>query len=440
MTLVLHVACTDASLNQAGRRLEVASRLTIGRGPDNDLVLDDPNRHLSKNHCVIDFDGREYRITDTSTNGVFLNHSGERLPRGAAVPLPEGSVIQLGSWEIAVAAVAPGQSAAAPSPIGVDDGLFGDPFADPAGLPSGGALPPSPAPPGLSQPFAPLIPDDADLFGPGSDFGLGGGPTQADHAPSDQAFFAPPRVTTEQLPDDWEAQSFGGLPNGGAARADLDRAAGLPRERMAAMPPLRPSGGEGGDSAALAAFLAALGFAGAAALSPVEKARLMQAAGEALRTVAKGLMEVLAARANTKQEFRIERTMIGARDNNPLKFSGDVDEALRVMLLGKTPGFLAARQAMEEALGDIKSHQLAVLAGMQAGLATVIARFDPAKLEQRMEQRSLLDGVLPGARKARFWDLFKSLYRELAVELEDDFQKAFGNAFARAYKDQLDRL
>jgi len=63
MTLVLHVACTDASLNQAGRRLEVASRLTIGRGPDNDLVLDDPNRHLSKNHCVIDFDGREYRIT-----------------------------------------------------------------------------------------------------------------------------------------------------------------------------------------------------------------------------------------------------------------------------------------------------------------------------------------------------------------------------------------
>jgi type VI secretion system FHA domain protein len=166
----------------------------------------------------------------------------------------------------------------------------------------------------------------------------------------------------------------------------------------------------------------------------------MQAAGEALRTVVKGLMEVLAARANTKQEFRIERTMVGARDNNPLKFSGDVDEALRVMLLGKTPGFLPARQAMEEAVGDIKSHQLAVLAGMQAGLATVIARFDPAKLEQNMEQRSLLAGVLPGARKARFWDLFKSLYRELAVELEDDFQKAFGNAFARAYKDQLDRL
>ena len=358
MTLVLHVACTDASLNQAARRLEVASRLTIGRGPDNDLVLDDPNRHLSKNHCVIDFDGRDYRITDTSTNGVFLNHSAERLPRGAAVPLAEGSVIQLGSYEIAVAAVAPSQGVAGTPATGVDDGLFGDPFAGPVGG-SGGASP-SPVPPGVGPaPFAPLIPDDADLFGHGDD-PLLSVPTQSDHAPSDQAFFAPPRATPERLPDDWESSAIGGLPNGGMPRGDFERAV-VPRQRLGAAAAPRLGGGDAGDSAALSAFLTELGLAGVA-LGPAEKMRLMQAAGAAFRAAVSGLIDVLAARASTKQEFRIERTMIGARNNNPLKFSGDADEALRVMLLGKTPGFMPAGQAIEEALGDIKGHQLAVLA------------------------------------------------------------------------------
>jgi len=78
MSLVLHLDSNDPALREvAGRRVEVASRMTIGRGSDNDLVLPDPNRHLSKNHCTIAFDGRGYTITDTSTNGVFLNNGPE---------------------------------------------------------------------------------------------------------------------------------------------------------------------------------------------------------------------------------------------------------------------------------------------------------------------------------------------------------------------------
>jgi type VI secretion system protein len=61
-------------------------------------------------------------------------------------------------------------------------------------------------------------------------------------------------------------------------------------------------------------------------------------------------------------------------------------------------------------------------------------------LEKRLEQGSLIEGILPGARKARYWELFKALYKEIATELEDDFQKAFGAEFARAYRAQIDRL
>ena len=45
----------------------------IGRMPGCDWVLEDPEGHVSKKHCRIDYVSGRYRITDTSTNGVYLN-------------------------------------------------------------------------------------------------------------------------------------------------------------------------------------------------------------------------------------------------------------------------------------------------------------------------------------------------------------------------------
>ena len=107
MPLILQLTSSDPALREAAaRRIEVATRLTIGRGGDNDLVLPDPDRHLSKNHCAITFEGGGYAVTDTSTNGVFLDGAAERLPRGVPVGLAQGSVIRLGNYELTVTAVA----------------------------------------------------------------------------------------------------------------------------------------------------------------------------------------------------------------------------------------------------------------------------------------------------------------------------------------------
>jgi type VI secretion system protein len=499
MPLILKLDSTDPKLQQAARRIEVADHLTIGRGSDNDLVLSDPERHLSKNHCAIAFDGRTYTVTDMSTNGVFLNNGPERLPRGTPVPLAEGNLLRLGDYTITITAIAPsGPAHAAPyaAPLGhaphaapaSDDALFGDPLADPdpfagpdpfAARPTPSLQTPShPMPsypmsghpmsghatphdsgddelfgaPSGSKPAAsgPLIPDDDDLFGDHRPAEPWQGASQADHAPSDQAFFAPPKATIETIPDDWDLSDLGVSPAKPARTPPhpvdegfAEPLLGTPHPTPATpaprinSPPAGPA--SAGDAGAIASFLAAAGLAGTT-LSDAEKAALMRLAGEALLSTVQGLTDILAARSTTKQEFRIERTTLGARNNNPLKFSASIEEAMRVMLLGRVPGFLTATQAIEEALGDVKSHQLAVLAGMQVALTTVIARFDPAKLEQRLEQKSLIDGILPSARKARYWELFKGLYKEIATELEDDFQSLFGAEFARAYKEQIDKL
>jgi type VI secretion system protein len=470
MSLVLQLDSTDPAVRgTAQRRIEVKQKLTIGRGSSNDLVLPDPDRVVSTNHCMILFDGRGYAVVDTrSKNGTFLNNSPERLPADVPMPLAEGNSVRVGNYELTVTAIAPpgaGAGNAAPvRPQGPahDDELFGDPFSDPfAGPPGVGhhrqpAPPPAaPQPHGDDDIFGPspgagagsVIPDDVELFGDPKPDASWQGASHSDHAPSDQAYFVPPKVQVESIPDDWDLSDLGVAPGQvpPAARSVSPQAAfaeaedAAPRRPALAMPRPQPLAGGGDEDAAIASFLAAVGLGGTT-LTAAEKTALMTLAGEALVATVRGLTEILAARSTTKQEFRIERTMIGAKNNNPLKFSASLDEAMRVMLLGRVPGFLTAKQAIEEGLRDVKSHQLAVLAGMQVALGTVIGRFDPAKLEQRIEKSSLIEGILPGARKARYWELFKALYKEIAHELEDDFQSVFGAEFARAYKEQIEKL
>jgi type VI secretion system FHA domain protein len=91
-------------------------------------------------------------------------------------------------------------------------------------------------------------------------------------------------------------------------------------------------------------------------------------------------------------------------------------------------------------MDDIKAHELAVMAGMQVALKALLDRFDPDNLEKRIEQSSVWDNILPGNRKAKYWELFREHYREIAREAEDDFHGLFGREFSRAYERQAKQV
>jgi len=74
----------------------------IGRRSSCDWVLADPDGHISKQHCQIDFVGGRYRITDTSTNGVFLNDRNTPIGFGASAELQDGDLLFIGDYDIAV--------------------------------------------------------------------------------------------------------------------------------------------------------------------------------------------------------------------------------------------------------------------------------------------------------------------------------------------------
>ncbi len=84
--------------------------IAIGRGAGNDWTLPDPKKLLSKTHCRIDFVGDHYTITDTSTNGVFINAAAAPLGRDNSAVLSDGDRLTLGHYEINV------QLTASPAP------------------------------------------------------------------------------------------------------------------------------------------------------------------------------------------------------------------------------------------------------------------------------------------------------------------------------------
>ncbi|HEU0201523.1 MAG TPA: type VI secretion system-associated FHA domain protein TagH [Burkholderiaceae bacterium] len=167
---------------------------------------------------------------------------------------------------------------------------------------------------------------------------------------------------------------------------------------------------------------------------------LMRVYGELLRIATEGTLQLLIARALTKREVHAEATMIAARENNPLKFSPSVEVALQHLLAPAGRGFMSPPRALKDAYNDLRSHQVGVMAGMQAALSGVLARFNPAELERRLTQKTVLESVLPMQRKARLWDLFTTLYNDISQEAEEDFHTLFGKAFVTAYEAQIEKL
>jgi FHA domain-containing protein len=173
---------------------------------------------------------------------------------------------------------------------------------------------------------------------------------------------------------------------------------------------------------------------------PALTPELMELVGQLLHEAVRGTVDLLRARTTVKHELRAEVTTIVAKNNNPLKFSPNVEVALEHLLAPPARGFIAAAPAMHDAYEDLCTHQFAFVAGMQAVLEAALQRFDPAALEGRLGTRSLLHGLLPAARHARLWEMFTEHYARIRGEAADDFHALFGHAFLAAYDEHVKRL
>jgi type VI secretion system protein ImpI len=193
---------------------------------------------------------------------------------------------------------------------------------------------------------------------------------------------------------------------------------------------------DAGSSGDVEAFLRQI--AGAAGIAPDLFARrdhqeLAEEIGAVLRTTVEELSLLLKARAAAKVLAKnAHRTLINATDNNPLKFVPGTEEMLDIMFAKRRTGYLDARHSLEDGFRDLKTHEFATYAAMQAALSRLLDDLSPEAIERKLPPSSF------ASKKSRAWDALVATWetRERAHEngMLDVFLAYFSEAYAKASK------
>ena len=144
--MTLRLILESSSQPQARTEARLADgQLSIGRGEECGWQLVDPNMFVSRRHAVITGQGGQYRVTDESSGGLFIDAASAPLGQGAVATLAPGMRLRLGDFVIRVEM--DNAAAAAPEPV-ARPAMFGDDFFTPRP-----EAPPPPRPASLPDPF-----------------------------------------------------------------------------------------------------------------------------------------------------------------------------------------------------------------------------------------------------------------------------------------------
>jgi type VI secretion system protein len=424
--------------------------MAIGRGLESDWVLPDPERLVSSKHCVIQYKDDRYYLTDNSTNGVELVNAGVRLRRGNSEPLEDGEIIRMGDYEIR-ARIHCEIKLSDSSVAGMDSS---NSFEALMGRQNKAASVPLEAlsaghfQAGVAQD---TFPDLFDFLSPSSVPPA----TRSDHVPAERHDFRPPVPaaspepvaqpvpvsTPGVIPEDWDLFADAPKPISSAPFVQPPpEQVSEPANATPSTPAVERCVNEatGDQPDLLKAFLRGAGL-DQLRIEPAQVQVQMESIGRSYRLMIEGLIDVLRARSSLKGELRLQQTMIRPVENNPLKFAPNVDEALLLLLRHGNQAFMPPDQAIADSFDDLRAHQLAVMAGVEAAIKALLKRFEPAELEARMGKSGALSNLF-GSRQAQNWHQFTERYAQISREAEEDFQVLFGREFGRAYEEHSARL
>lgn len=501
---------------------------TIGRGSDNEWVVEDNECFISSQHSKVSFENGQYYLTDLSTNGTFSNGSPDPIGKGNAIKLNDGDKFSLGDYEFLASVWQPEEKT---------PDLNQGPFADTAAAIAEHQVVENPAVNNLATANQQV--SDNDYFASAnsmSDDGFASSITghisnsellfspdpiqtdplaaldSANHIPeinqfdnnvfpavsqSDQADpmqqsinWPESTVETGGIPENWEDDVFGVAPET-SNKSDLlfnepkssfvndqkstpvqvDKKSALEKanekilteieilkkqaQRQAlkdqiqkntqsqSKPVEKPSKQDSTSAKRNTtnnekSLIEALGLS-SHNLSDEKVIEVNQIVGELVRETITGMMQVLSSRSSIKNEFRMNVTTIQPVENNPLKFSANVEDAIENMFVKDGNAYIKPVDAIKEGFEGIAEHQIAILAGIRTAFKGVLNRFDPEVLEQRFEKFNK-PGIIPGMSKSKNWDSYTQYYKELVDDMDSSFQHLFGYEFVQSYEEQLQKL
>jgi len=461
------------ALGKRSSRLFGVTGGKIGRAGDNDWILPDPDRYVSSHHCKVDFRAGQWVLEDTSTNGVFINGSDTPASVEGAYTLQDGDRLRLGDYEVLVSIderndFSADESGQIPAPPRVrnksnvkshpraTDGDLGEEL-DLSDLLTDSAIAPAPLLPPRHAPSSSGPLDLESALALDSDDLKAMGPIPATPAPAKApktAFSsllgesgehktvarprkpeAPPKLEEPRKADDWHMQTrpydrkaLQALTSP-AALAKLEKPEPERPKRVAESSTAEPSSG-------IEALCRGAGI-DPASLPVDQQNALLTLAGQMLREAVLGLMESLKGRTDLKSRMRLSQTTIQPGENNPLKFSASVDEAVLKLLDPHGSRYLGPIEAIRESFADIRTHQAGLVGSIQAAVDELMNRIEPGELQERFD-RGLKRGPLLGAtNKMKYWDLYTEFYQVLNQRSEQGLPTLFSEEFARTYAEKV---
>lgn len=455
------------ALGKRSSRLFGVTGGRIGRAADNDWILPDPERYISSHHCKVEFRAGRWILEDTSTNGVFINGSDVPASVDGVYSLKDGDRLRLGDYEILVSiderqdfpADASGQLPAPsrtarrePEPIedlGEDLDLT-DLLSDATVKPAGPARAPQPTMTSTldlgralgidlqpSRPSPPPPPPTNNLTNTVPGRQRSGFQSLLD-PPPDEA------DRTVRKNEDWQMQtqpydrkSLQALTSGAALGRPLDKPIPPPIAQQPTQPVVerRREGSTLEPSNGVEAFCRGAGIDPSALPLEAQHA-LLQLAGQMTREVVLGLMDTLKGRSDQKNRLRLSQTTIQPAENNPLKFSASVDEALLKLLDSHSTRYLGPVEAIRDSFADLRTHQIALSAAVQAAIDEVMNRIEPGELQERFDRGLKRGALLGAANKMKYWDLYSEFYQILNQRNEQNLPTLFAEELSRTYAEK----
>ncbi|MEH8017653.1 type VI secretion system-associated FHA domain protein TagH [Rheinheimera muenzenbergensis] len=395
---------------------------TLGRSEQSDWCLPDPERVVSGVHALIHFSAGNYSIVDKSTNGLFVNRAVEALGAGNSHTLQHGDILCLGDYEIQVALVDAGATA-----VSADNSVKEQHSnaSDKAGI--------APATAGLliDDLMAPLLASrNANVTtnsNPQSAVAERPAMAPAQPAELDQHFLAPAAMIPDDWDNSWQVDEL---------QPQLNSTASSPLPRTQTAAPAKATSVN--DDACMQAFLRGLAVADVNAQT-LGSAVWWEQLGLAFAQSLQGVLSVMRERSQVKNRFRVNQTTFQQRENNPLKFSANLEDAFYNLFNRPGSSFMPAKQALAEAFADISQHEAAIIAGAKGAMAGMLVQLAPEKLEATDIGGGLVDKLNPAQRQARCWARYKLLHQELLEEMQRKEHSGVNDDFIAAYEAYLRR-
>ncbi|MCZ6716595.1 MAG: type VI secretion system-associated FHA domain protein TagH [Gammaproteobacteria bacterium] len=442
---------------------------TIGRAPNCDWSLPDPEKYISGTHASVLWQDGEFYLIDTSSNGTYVNNMPEPIPSGKPLHLTHEDQFGIGNYKIEVSLDPKDAERAKDCSFDISTILVEDKAFKKQQLPKKKAAPPAPK---KVNPLKEKLYDDIDEP-TGSWTMLDIDDLERDDVKASKAKSKAKKASKKKnsgpaglsaaSDTDLVSLSLEEPPEPPKAKKKKKKKKDTHRnptntqrvEMDEAIASVKKGNGQADASLSgthkapqmlaplasnqqmLQAFIRGLGV-DEHALPNRQPEDLIEDVGRIFGELLSGLQTLMQNRSLLKDRYKLSQTMMKPKSNNPIKFSAGMEDALPRLLSGKAGSYKAAADAVHECYFDVNADMEAMNEAMSRALFEYLKMFDPDNLREQFDHVMGKNKFL-GGNKKRYWDLYADRYASLVQHKEGRMPDGFAEAFVSAFENSISK-